>query len=678
MTSNHRNRLARETSPYLLQHADNPVDWHPWGAEALEKARAEDKPILLSIGYSACHWCHVMAHESFEDEATAEVMNRLYVNIKVDREERPDLDKIYQTAHFMLSQRGGGWPLTMFLTPDQVPFFGGTYFPDTPRHGLPAFRDLLERIAGFYHERRGEIERQNESLQGALATLFTPQGSDAPGSAVLDTVRAQIAQQFDERDGGFGTPPKFPHPSTLERLLRHHAHAGDGKALAMATFTLEKMARGGMNDQLAGGFCRYSVDGQWMIPHFEKMLYDNGPLLALYAQAHAATGDAGFADVAERTARWVIDTMRAPEGGFYSALDADSEGEEGRYYVWEPDEVRALLPEEVYPVFARVYGLDRPPNFEGKWHLHTYVTPADLAQDAGTDAATVEAMLEAARAPLLAARGKRVPPGLDDKVLTSWNALMIRGLAVAARHLARPEWSDASTEALDFIRTALWRDGRLLATYKNGQARLPAYLDDHAYLLDACLELLQVRWRGEDLAFARELADILLDHFEDSAQGGFFFTADDHEALIQRPKTFADESMPSGNGIAALALGRLGHLLGEPRYLAAAERTVQLAAPLMDQAPMAHASLISAFEEQLYLPKLVILRGEPAIIETWRERLERDYAPRRLVFAIPADAPDLPDSLAAKAPRGEAVAYVCTGTTCGEPVTDLEVLVGQL
>ena len=678
MTSTHRNRLADETSPYLLQHADNPVDWHPWGAEALEKARAEDKPILLSIGYSACHWCHVMAHESFEDEATAEVMNRLYVNIKVDREERPDLDKIYQTAHFMLSQRGGGWPLTMFLTPDQVPFFGGTYFPDTPRHGLPAFRDLLERIAGFYHERREEIERQNESLQGALATLFTPQGSEAPGSAVLDTVRAQIAQQFDERDGGFGTPPKFPHPSTLERLLRHHAHAGDENALAMATFTLEKMARGGMNDQLAGGFCRYSVDGQWMIPHFEKMLYDNGPLLALYAQAHAATGDAGFADVAERTARWVIDTMRAPEGGFYSALDADSEGEEGRYYVWEPEEVRALLPEEVYPVFARVYGLDRPPNFEGKWHLHTYVTPADLARDAGTDAATVEAMLEAARAPLLAARGKRVPPGLDDKVLTSWNALMIRGLAVAARHLARPEWIAAATQALDFIRTALWRDGRLLATYKNGQARLPAYLDDHAYLLDACLELLQVRWRGEDLAFARDLADILLDHFEDSAQGGFFFTADDHEALIQRPKTFADESMPSGNGIAALALGRLGHLLGEPRYLAAAERTVQLAAPLMDQAPMAHASLISAFEEQLYLPKLVILRGEPAVIETWRERLERDYAPRRLVFAIPADAPDLPDALAARAPRGEAVVYVCTGTTCAEPVTDLETLIGQL
>jgi uncharacterized protein len=678
MTSEHRNRLANETSPYLLQHADNPVDWHPWGAEALEKARAEDKPILLSIGYSACHWCHVMAHESFEDEATAEVMNRLYVNIKVDREERPDLDRIYQTAHFMLSQRGGGWPLTMFLTPDQVPFFGGTYFPDTPRHGLPAFRDLLERIAGFYHERREEIERQNESLQGALATLFTPRGGDAPGSAVLDTVRAQIAQQFDEHDGGFGTPPKFPHPSTLERLLRHHAHAGDEKALAMATFTLEKMARGGINDQLAGGFCRYSVDGQWMIPHFEKMLYDNGPLLALYAQAHAATGDTCFADVAERTARWVIGTMRAPEGGFYSALDADSEGEEGRYYVWEPDEVRALLPQEVYPVFARVYGLDRPPNFEGKWHLHTYVTPAELAQDAGTDAATVEAMLEAARAPLLAARGKRVPPGLDDKVLTSWNALMIRGLAVAARHLARPEWIAAATQALDFIRTALWRDGRLLATYKNGQARLPAYLDDHAYLLDACLELLQVRWRGEDLAFARDLADILLDHFEDSAQGGFFFTADDHEALIQRPKTFADESVPSGNGIAALALGRLGHLLGEPRYLTAAERTVQLAAPLMDQAPMAHASLISALEEQLYLPKLVILRGEPAVIEIWRERLERDYAPRRLVFAIPADTPDLPDALAAKAPRGEVVAYVCTGTTCGEPVTDLETLVGQL
>ncbi|WP_422126503.1 thioredoxin domain-containing protein [Thioalkalivibrio sulfidiphilus] len=668
------NRLANETSPYLLQHADNPVDWYPWGPEALDKAKAEDKPILLSIGYSACHWCHVMAHESFEDPATAQVMNRLYVNIKVDREERPDLDKIYQTAHFMLSQRSGGWPLTMFLTPDQVPFFGGTYFPDAPRHGLPAFRDLLERIAGFYHERRDEIERQNASLQSALTGLFSPRGHDPLNSAVLDTVRSAIAQQFDERDGGFGTPPKFPHPSTLERLLRHHAQTHDEHARYMACFTLEKMARGGLNDQLAGGFCRYSTDGQWMIPHFEKMLYDNGPLLALYAQAYAATGDAYFADVAGRTAAWAVQTMQSPEGGFYSALDADSEGEEGRYYVWQPEEVRKLVPEEVYPVFARVYGLDRGPNFEGRWHLHSFVTPEQLAQESGTDEATIEAMIEAARAPLLAARDKRVPPGLDDKILTSWNALMIRGLAVAARHLGRSEWVDAASRALDFIRAQLWRDGRLLATYKNGSARLSAYLDDHAYLLDALLELLQVRWRTEDLVFAREIAEILLAHFEDSEHGGFFFTADDHEALIQRPKTFADEAMPSGNGVAALALNRLGHLLGEPRYVEAAERTVRLATTLMDQAPMAHASLISAFEEQLYLPKLVILRGEAQRIETWRAELERDYAPRRLVFAIPADASDLPEALATKAPKGEAVAYVCTGTRCSAPVTDLDAL----
>ncbi|OOG24780.1 thioredoxin domain-containing protein [Thioalkalivibrio denitrificans] len=678
MPEQKNNRLAHETSPYLLQHADNPVDWYPWGTEALEKAKAEDKPILLSIGYSACHWCHVMAHESFEDKATAEVMNRLYVNIKVDREERPDLDKIYQTAHFMLSQRSGGWPLTMFLTPDQVPFFGGTYFPDTPRHGLPAFRDLLERIAGFYHERRDEIDRQNESLQSALSTLFSPRGQDAPSSAVLDTVRAQIAQQFDARDGGFGTPPKFPHPTTLERLLRHHAHTDDDKARYMACFTLEKMARGGLHDQLAGGFCRYSVDGQWMIPHFEKMLYDNGPLLALYAQAYAATGDAYFARVAERTAHWAVETMQSDEGGFYSALDADSEGEEGRYYVWDAQEVRDLLAPELYPVFARVYGLDRPPNFEGKWHLHTFVTPDELAGETQTDPATVEAMLEAAREPLLAVRGKRVPPGLDDKILTSWNALMIRGLAVAARHLGGPDWAAAATRALDFIRQHLWRDGRLLAAYKNGTARLPAYLDDHAYLLDAILELLQVRWRSADLTFAREIAEILLAHFEDHEEGGFYFTADDHESLIQRPKTFADESMPSGNGVAALALGRLGHLLGEPRYLEAAERTVRLAAGLMDQAPMAHTSLITAFEEQLYLPKLVILRGDPPAITSWHERLSVDYAPRRLVFAIPADAPDLPEALAAKAPKGEAVAYVCTGTTCSAPVTDPDALLEQL
>ena len=495
------NHLAGETSPYLLQHAGNPVDWHPWGPEALAKAARENKPILLSVGYSACHWCHVMAHECFEDPQVAAVMNALFVNIKVDREERPDLDKIYQTAHALLTQRNGGWPLTMFLTPDgRIPFFGGTYFPKEPRYGLPGFVDLMQRVAGFYRERQADIAEQNTALLQALDSLAAPAYAPGrPSARPLDIARNQLEQHFDPVHGGFGRAPKFPHPTSLERLLRHWAATRDGgqpdeRALHLATFTLERMALGGVYDQLGGGFCRYSVDDQWMIPHFEKMLYDNGPLLALYAQAYAATGDPLFARVADETAAWVMREMQAPEGGYYSTLDADSEGEEGRFYVWTPAEVRDLLGAD-YDLFARRYGLDREPNFEGHHHLHVFATAADLARESSTSEADVLRRLDAARATLLAARARRVRPGRDEKILTAWNGLMIRGMAIAARHLGRPEYALSAERALDFIRATLWRDGRLLATCKDGRAHLNAYLDDYVFLIDAILELLQVRWR---------------------------------------------------------------------------------------------------------------------------------------------------------------------------------------
>ncbi|HEY9198450.1 MAG TPA: thioredoxin domain-containing protein [Gammaproteobacteria bacterium] len=680
------NHLARETSPYLLQHAYNPVDWHAWGPDALALARAENKPILLSIGYSACHWCHVMAHECFEDPDVAAVMNALFVNIKVDREERPDLDKIYQIAHSLLTQRNGGWPLTMFLTPDgQVPFFGGTYFPKEPRYGLPGFVELMQRVAAFYRERQTDIAEQNAALLNALASLSAPAASAAhapgmPDALPLDIARNQLEKQFDATHGGFGRAPKFPHPTSLERLLRHWAGSRapdrpgesgepDTQALHIATYTLERMALGGVYDQLGGGFCRYSVDDYWMIPHFEKMLYDNGPLLALYAQAFAATGNPLFARIAHETAAWVMREMQAPEGGFYSTLDADSEGEEGRFYVWTRDEVRALTGAD-YELFARRFGLDREPNFEGRYHLHVFTALPELAREFGLSEADVAQRLDAARKQLLLARNKRIWPGRDEKILTSWNGLMIRGLAIAARHLERSDYAEAATRALDFIRATLWRDGRLLATCKDGRAHLNAYLDDYVFLIDAILELLAVRWRDGDLAFAVELAEVVLAHFQD-AEGGFFFTSDDHEALIQRPKPVSDDALPSGNGIAATVFGRLGHLLGDMRYVQAAERTLTALWPVIEQNAYACTALLLASEEYLFPGQTIVLRGHGEALAHWHRHCAQPYAPRRLCFAIPATATDLPGLLRERRPRDAEVAYVCTGPQCAPPVTTL-------
>ncbi|MCG6942169.1 MAG: thioredoxin domain-containing protein [Thiohalocapsa sp.] len=679
-----KNRLAEATSPYLKQHASNPVDWWPWCDEALALAREQDKPILLSIGYSACHWCHVMAHESFEDAATAAVMNRLFVNIKVDREERPDLDRIYQTAHQLLARRPGGWPLTVFLTPDDLkPFFAGTYFPKAPRHGLPAFTELLASIERAYREQGDAIREQNESLMDALASLEPRAADTVPDMAPLEGARRQLAGAFDAEHGGFGQAPKFPHPSNLELLFRHWAATAadgqpDAQALHMARFTLERMVRGGINDQLGGGFCRYSVDDHWMIPHFEKMLYDNGPLLALCCDAWQITGERLFRDAAAATADWAIREMQSPEGGYYSSLDADSEGEEGRFYVWDKDEVAALLEPEELALVVAVFGLDRPPNFEGRWHLHQYRTPETVAAEQGLDAGQAAVLLGSARAKLLTARATRVRPGRDEKVLTSWNALMIKGMARAARVLERPDLLASAERALDFIHARLWRDGRLLAIYKDGKAHLNAYLDDHALLLDALLELLQTRWRRADLDWAVALAEVLLSQFFDAAQGGFFFTAADHEALITRPKPLGDESMPSGNGVAAHALQRLGHLLGEPRYLDAAASTLRFAAEPMCSVPYAHATLLAVLDEYHTPPETIVIRGLQAQLGAWQAAVQRGYRPRRVVLAIPADAPDLPGNLRAMAPdetiRGGILAYRCRGTHCEPPVSTLAAL----
>ena len=673
------NRLARETSPYLQQHAGNPVDWYPWGPEALLRAREENKPILLSIGYSACHWCHVMAHESFEDPAVAAVMNRLFVNVKVDREERPDLDQIYQTAHQMLTRRSGGWPLTMFLTPDQKPFFGGTYFPKTARYNLPGFGELLERVATAYREQGEAIAAQNEELVAALAQTLPPAAAPASSldPAPIAAALVQLQESFDAVYGGLGSAPKFPHPAELELCLREGTLRGDAQVQRVALFTLEKMALGGIYDQLGGGFCRYSVDQYWTIPHFEKMLYDNGPLLRLYADAWLVSGQPLFGRVCEQTAAWVMREMQSPEGGYYSSLDADSEHEEGKFYVWSREEVAALLDEQEYAVASAVYGLAQAPNFEGRqWHLYVAQSLPRVATGLGLSEAQARAALASADEKLLAARGRRVRPGRDDKILTSWNALMIHGMLHAGRVLDRAEWITSARRALDFVRTVLWRDARLLATCKDGRAHLNAYLDDHAFLLMALLESMQADFRRADLDFAVALADVLLDRFEDRERGGFFFTSHDHEQLILRPKPGYDNATPSGNGVAALALLRLGHLVGELRYLQAAERTIGLFFAQLAHHPGGFSMLCMALAEHCAPPMMTVLRGPASEMAPWQRALARRYAPAGMVVAVDPTEPNLPSGLD-KPVRPGVNAWVCRGVNCLAPIGDLEGLLRE-
>jgi uncharacterized protein YyaL (SSP411 family) len=664
-----RNRLSEETSPYLQQHANNPVHWQAWNDESLAEARATRKPILLSIGYSACHWCHVMAHESFEDEATAQLMNELYVNIKVDREERPDLDKIYQTSHQLLTGQAGGWPLTVFLTPEQLPIFTGTYFPKQSRYGLPAFSEVLRAIHTHYRNKIVEINAHGAQLIHALGSRDTASGDDFAelSRAPLDKAREQLEQSYDSEDGGFGGGPKFPHPSNLEFLLAHwHTSRGDRQALRMVMHSLDCMAQRGLYDHLGGGFFRYSVDKHWSIPHFEKMLYDNAQLLGVYADAYAATGTARYASVAGATADWVMRDMQDPDGGYYSTLDADSEHEEGKFYLWTPAEVEAVLDHDEAALAQRVLGLAGPANFEGKqWHLYVAEDPAKAAAALRLDPKRTSETFEAARRKLLAARERRVWPGRDEKLLVSWNGLMVGGMARAARVLDRPDLAASATRAVDFIRAHMWQDGRLKATYKDGRARFAAYLDDYAFLAWGLIELLQCRWRDSDLTLARELADVLLAHFTDP-QGGFFFTADDHEPLIHKPKPLLDEAVPSGNGVAALALSALGHLLGEQRYLDAAEGTVRASLHALHRYPEALTTLLRALAELLTPPKLVVLRGTAAELGSWPHKLARNYEPHRYAFAIPNDA-KLSGLLAERVPRDRAVAYVCEGMTCRAP-----------
>jgi len=650
------NRLASEASLYLRQHADNPVDWYPWGEEALARARAEKRPILLSIGYSACHWCHVMAHESFEDEATAQAMNALYVNVKVDREERPDLDRIYQLAHQALSRRGGGWPLTVFLAPDDlVPFYAGTYFPPQSRHGLPGFVEVLHGVRQWFDTHPGEMAQQNAALAEFLADHGRGEGAvESLDEAPLQQALRAIHAGFDTQHGGHRGGPKFPPVTELELLLR--LADGDEDAAAMAEHTLLKMAERGLQDHLLGGFFRYCVDAHWGIPHFEKMLYDNAALLGVYAEA-AWDGEPEFVAAAEGIVHWLERDMRVA-GGYASAMDADSEGEEGAFYLWTREQVSAAL--QGLPRvdgFLRSYGLDRAPNFEGHaWHLQR------------------EAPLEAAeafaqeRAALLRLRDARVPPARDDKALVSWNAMTMRALSRASRWMQRPEWQALSDRLRDALRTHARRDGRLLAIA--GNEKLHGLLDDHAFLLDALLERLATRWDEDDLAWARELADTLLRDFEDSALGGFYLTPHAHEKLPQRPKPWFDEPTPSGNAVAARALLRLGFLVGEPRYLDAAERTLRAGVAAIAGAPHGACALLLALHDWLHPANVIVLRASVAEAAVWNSALRDLHLEGAVTYVLPPET----RSLAEKSHAAGGRAYVCRGMVCSEPATEPQAL----
>ncbi len=675
------NHLIDETSPYLLQHANNPVDWHPWGKAALHKARDADKPILLSIGYSACHWCHVMERESFCDAATAARMNELFVCIKVDREERPDLDKIYQTAHQMLTQRPGGWPLTAALTPNgHAPFFAGTYFPPSPRHGLPGFVDALEQVARHYYQYRERMDGHHASFEAAMAqTNPQPRADDSPlppaAAAVLAKSTAALRSQFDAEHGGFGTAPKFPHPTQLDLLLRHSYRDDAPDAARMLQQSLRKMAHGGLFDQIGGGFYRYSVDRRWEIPHFEKMLYDNAQLLALYSDAWQHTSEPLYRAVVEQTAAWTMREMQLQLGGYASTIDADSEGVEGKYYVWSETDLRAMLGADEYHALERHYGLAGEPNFDGQWHFNVNLADGEAGGSGRRLAQPAAArFLHSAREKLLVERNRRVRPALDDKILAAWNGLMIKGMARAAKAFGRDDFAVSARRALDFIRDAMWQNGRLLSVSCNHHAHLNGYLDDYAFLAEGIVELLQTTWRSADLTFATDICDAMLWHFEDTEAGGFFFTSHDHEKLLHRPKTGPDDAIPSGNGAAARALFKLGHLLGNSRYLDSAEKTLALFADALDKTPSIHGSLTAALQARDLANKTIIIRGQAEEIRRWQLVCQRPYHPETITFAIPAAATHLPAALGLRKPQNKTIAYICHGLHCSAPMDSLDAL----
>jgi uncharacterized protein YyaL (SSP411 family) len=674
------NRLANETSPYLLQHANNPVDWYPWGPEALERAKRDDKPILLSIGYAACHWCHVMEHESFENAATAALMNERFVNIKVDREERPDLDGIYMQAVQAMTGHGG-WPMTVFLTPDGVPFYGGTYFPSDDRHGMPSFTRILMSVSNAYRSKPADVARTAATVREMYSAAMEETRSAGPlASTLLDAAFHALERRYDERNGGFEGAPKFPQTMSLDFLLRYAARTKNRRALEMVTSSFAHMARGGIYDQIGGGFARYTVDAIWLVPHFEKMLYDNALLVRLGAHVWQATHDAEVKRVVEQTIDWAVRELRSSDGGFYSSFDADSEGHEGKFYVWSADEFDALLGGDA-PVARAYWGVTDDGNFEGNNILFVAATPTEVASRLAMPEPRVRDVIARAAARLYAARSQRVRPGRDEKILTSWNALMVRGIAEAARAFEDDAYTGIAIESASFLFRALYRDGRVFRSYKDGQSRIAGYLEDYAALGLAALAVYELTFDTAWLDRAKVLSDAAIQWFWNDETGAFHDTASDHETLITRPREIADNAVPSGTSLAVDLLVRLGELLHDVDARRRATYVLETLAPAIARYP-------SAFGHALGVADMVINGAvELAIVGDTRSaefQALRHAAATRYVpsLVIAGGAPRADESIALLTGRdargGAAAAYVCRGYTCDEPATSSEMLGRQL
>ena len=682
------NRLINETSPYLLQHANNPVDWNPWGEEALERARSEDKPILLSIGYSACHWCHVMERESFEDETIAGLMNENFVSIKVDREERPDLDQVYMQAVQMLTG-SGGWPMTVFLTPEGKPFYGGTYFPPDDRQGMPGFPRLLTSIAEAYSTNRGEVDRVTQQLTTQMSqSNQVPQGTSILTVDILHQAYSSLATNFDYQNGGFGNAPKFPQPMTPEFLLRYYHHGYNPRALELVELTLEKMAYGGIYDQIGGGFHRYSTDPYWLVPHFEKMLYDNALLARLFLHTYLITGRALYRRVVEETLDYVLREMTDPSGGFYSAQDADSEGVEGKFFVWSPGEINAVMGDTDGEVFAGYYGVTAGGNFEGKNILNIRQNPEEFAETKGLTADQLEDIINRGSKALLEVREQRIHPMRDDKVLASWNGLMLRSFAEAAAALGRPDYLAVAIKNAGFLVGSMKSDGRLLRTYRDGQAKLLGYLEDYSFVIDGLLALYEATFDLRWLEEAVTLADSMIELFWDEGIGGFYDTGSDHETLVVRPRDVFDNAQPCGGSVASDVLLRLAVFTGKSDYSAKAAVPLRSLHQAMSQSPGGTGHWLSALDFYVSPPKEIAVigpRDDPAT-QALLDTVFHRFLPNKVVMGVePPLSPtvgnsgsDIPLLAGRGMVGGLPSAYVCQNYACQLPVTDPAGLAEQL
>ena len=658
------NRLKDEKSDYLLQHADNPVDWYPWSKEAFDRAEKENKPIILSIGYSACHWCHVMAHESFEDQATADIMNKLFISIKLDKEERPDLDKVYQMSQTIITGKTGGWPLTIFMTPGKFPFFAGTYFPDSERHGLPAFTEILTRVSDFYKDQKKDIELQNIQIKNIFNNLNNVKESkNIINDELISEVKNDLVNSIDKVHGGFGSAPKFPHITNLDFLIKT-LEDGDDKTLDMINLTLTRMCNSGIYDHLKGGFFRYSVDELWMIPHFEKMLYDNGPMISLLSNAYKKIGNPIYLKKLCQTCDWAIDEMQCESGAYFSTIDADSENKEGKFYVWTDEELHTILSTKELEIFKKIFMVYDRPNFEEGYHLHiTKTNEVYYNQNIK--------MADKICSKLLKEREKRVRPGTDKKILVAWNALLIEGMINAYRVSENIKYIDSAKNSFNFIREKMWSNEQLYACYHDKEY-FEAYLDDYAFLSKACIELLKIEWSNTNFDFLEKLTDTLINDFQDEDNGGFYFTSKNHEDLIYRPKSYMDESLPSGNSIALDVLMEMYELTGQKKYIEAVEKSIRSAHDSLSRSSFSHCSLLLAAPKTNTYKRLIIIRCEQTSLKGYQNLINKLDTLNDNIYFISNDVEIKISSLSDKMSNGKFIAYVCQDNICLEPITTFD------